>query len=82
MSVQDAILLATGDSSALAVMAATISLTCFMFIVEAIQERGVLCFKPEYVQSVRWQAVAVVLLFQMVLLFGSLRASSFIYFQF
>jgi len=82
LSVQDAILLATGDSSALAVMATTILLTSFMFVVEAMQEKRVLCFKPQYVQSVRWQAVAVVLLFQAVVLFGSLRASSFIYFQF
>jgi hypothetical protein len=82
MSVQDAILLATGDSSALAVMATTILLTSFMFVVEAMQEKRVLCFKPQYVQSVRWQAIAVVLLFQAVVLFGSLRASSFIYFQF
>jgi alginate O-acetyltransferase complex protein AlgI len=81
-SVQDAILLATGDSSALAVMGTTILLISFMFAVEAMQEKRVLCFKPQYAQSIRWQATAVVLLFQAVILFGSLRASSFIYFQF
>jgi hypothetical protein len=53
-----------------------------MFVVEGMQERRVLFFRPEIARSTGWQAIAVVLLFQMIILFGSLRASSFIYFQF
>jgi D-alanyl-lipoteichoic acid acyltransferase DltB (MBOAT superfamily) len=81
-SIQNAIVLATGDSSALPLMAAMFFFIAFMFAIELMQERRVLLFSPPIAQSVRWQAIAVVLLFQVVILFGSLRASSFIYFQF
>jgi D-alanyl-lipoteichoic acid acyltransferase DltB (MBOAT superfamily) len=81
-SMQSAILLATGDSSSLALMAATVMLIAVMFGLEAMQEGRRWIFKDHIAQSVRWQAAAVVLLFQAIMLFGSLRASSFIYFQF
>jgi D-alanyl-lipoteichoic acid acyltransferase DltB (MBOAT superfamily) len=81
-SVQAAILLATGDSSSLALMAATVMLIAIMFGLEAMQEGRRWIFKDHIAKSVRWQATAVVLLFQAIMLFGSLRASSFIYFQF
>lgn len=81
-SFEHAILLATGDSSSLALMAATCLLTAAMFILEAMQEGRKAFFKDSIAQSARWQAVAIVLLFQAVMFFGVLRASSFIYFQF
>jgi alginate O-acetyltransferase complex protein AlgI len=81
-SVKEAILLATGESTALSVMGTTLLLTGLMFAIEAMQEYRLWLFKPPITQSVKWQALAVVLLFQGVILFGSLRASSFIYFQF
>ena len=81
-SFEHAILLATGDSSSLALMAATFLLTAGMFILEAMQEGRKAFFKDSIAQSIRWQAVAIVLLFQVVMIFGVLRASSFIYFQF
>ena len=81
-SLQEAVLVATGDSSALALMAGTLILIIVMFGLEAMQEGRRLFFRDNIAQSVRWQAAAVVLLFQAVMIFGSLRASSFIYFQF
>jgi D-alanyl-lipoteichoic acid acyltransferase DltB (MBOAT superfamily) len=81
-SIKEAILFATGDSSALAMMTALLLLTTGMFVIEGLQEGRHLFFKQQITQSVRWQAVAVVLLFQAIMLFGILRASSFIYFQF
>ena len=81
-SIQDAILLATGDSSSLALMLGSFLLITIMFTLEALQEGKMLFFQQRFTQSVSWQAAAVVLLFQAVMLFGSLRASSFIYFQF
>jgi hypothetical protein len=47
-----------------------------------MQEARLYFFKPLLEHSVKWQAAVIVMLFQAVLLFGSLRASSFIYFQF
>jgi hypothetical protein len=81
-SIEQAVLFATDDSSALAWVTATILLITFMFVVEGMQEGHKFCFRTDIAESVRWQAVAVVLLFQAVMLFGVLRASSFIYFQF
>jgi hypothetical protein len=81
-SIQNAIVLTTGDSSSLPVLAATMLLIVLMFGVEAMQEARLYCFKPLMEQSLKWQAAVVVVLFQAVILFGSLRASSFIYFQF
>jgi alginate O-acetyltransferase complex protein AlgI len=81
-SIQNAITLTTGDSSSLPVLTATLLLTAFMFGVEAMQEARLLFFRPLVEQSLQCQAAAIVVLFQAVMLFGSLRASSFIYFQF
>jgi len=81
-SVEEAVLLATGDSSALALMTATFLLIAGMFVLEALQEGKMWFFQDRIAKSVRWQAAALVLLFQAVMLFGSLRASTFIYFQF
>jgi len=82
VSIQDAVLLATGDSSSLALMLATVLLTVGMFGVEWMQEKRFWVFQDKFAQSIQWQAAAVVLLFQAVMMFGMLRASSFIYFQF
>jgi alginate O-acetyltransferase complex protein AlgI len=81
-SIQSAVVLTTGDSSSLPVLTATILLAALMFGVEAMQEARWFIFKPRTEQSVKLQAAAIVVLFQAVMLFGSLRASSFIYFQF
>ena len=81
-SFEQAIIVATGDSSSIALMAATFLLTAVMFILEGMQEGRRVFFRDSIAQSVRWQAAAVVLLFQATMLFGVLRASSFIYFQF
>jgi D-alanyl-lipoteichoic acid acyltransferase DltB (MBOAT superfamily) len=81
-SLQNAVLLTTGDSSALPVFAITWLLIALMFAVEAMQEKRLFVFKPIIECSVAMQAAGIILLFQVVILFGSLRASSFIYFQF
>ena len=81
-SIQEAILFATGDSSALPAMAALTILTGGMFVLEGMQEREALIFDRRFASSTTWRAAAAVLLVQVVLFFGVLRASSFIYFQF
>jgi D-alanyl-lipoteichoic acid acyltransferase DltB (MBOAT superfamily) len=81
-SLQNAVLLTTGDSSALPVFAITWLLIALMFTVEALQEKRLFVFKPLVEHSIAMQATGIILLVQVVILFGSLRASSFIYFQF
>lgn len=81
-SIQETVVFATEDSSALAPMAALLLFITVLFAVEWMQERRLFLFRQQVEHQLRWQVLAVVLLFQVVMLFGVLRSSAFIYFQF
>lgn len=81
-SLQSAIHTATDDSTALQVMVTTFFFVFLMFCVEWIQEQGYFHLKENLGVSFSYQAATIVVLLQAILLFGVLRASSFIYFQF
>jgi alginate O-acetyltransferase complex protein AlgI len=74
------VLLLTRDNSAAAVMLTTVLMTACMFGLELWRERHPL--RVGAPQSLAWQSAQIVLLFQAIMFFGVLRASSFIYFQF
>ncbi len=81
-AVQEAILIATGDSSALPLMITTALLIATMFALEALREGGPALIRTRLSTSRQWQAASIVILFQVVMLFGVLHSSAFIYFQF
>jgi alginate O-acetyltransferase complex protein AlgI len=73
-------LLVTGDNRGAAVMLTTTLLTACMFAMELRRERHPL--QKGRIPSLAWQSAQIVLLFQAIMLFGVMRASTFIYFQF
>lgn len=81
-SVQASIRVATDDSSALGVMITTFLLVFLMFAVEWVQEKQLFRLKEKLGVSFSYQTAVIVVLLQAILLFGVLRASAFIYFQF
>jgi D-alanyl-lipoteichoic acid acyltransferase DltB (MBOAT superfamily) len=74
------LLLVTGDNRGAAVMLTTMLLTACMFAMELRRERHPL--QNGRSPSLTWQSAQIVLLFQAIMLFGVMRASTFIYFQF
>jgi alginate O-acetyltransferase complex protein AlgI len=74
------LLLVTGDNRGAAVMLTTMLLTACMFAMELRRERHPLQNRRS--SSLAWQSAQIVLLFQAIMLFGVMRASTFIYFQF
>ena len=74
------LLLVTGDNRGAAVMLTTLLLTACMFGVEL--RREMYPAEKGRMPSLAWQSAQIVLLFQAIMLFGVMRASTFIYFQF
>jgi len=74
------LLLVTGDNRGAAVMLTTLLLTAFMFFIELRREMHPV--QKGRMPSLAWQSAQIVLLFQAIMLFGVMRASTFIYFQF
>jgi alginate O-acetyltransferase complex protein AlgI len=74
------LLLVTGDNRGAAVMLTTLLLTAFMFFIELRGEMHPV--QKGRTRSLAWQSAQIVLLFQAIMLFGVMRASAFIYFQF
>jgi alginate O-acetyltransferase complex protein AlgI len=82
-SIQTAVLPFTGDSSAFAVGVITCALVIVMFSLEAFSEASRWTWTIHGSNSrLAYQGLSIVALFQIILLFGVLRASAFIYFQF
>jgi alginate O-acetyltransferase complex protein AlgI len=83
----EAVLAFTGSNAAFAVCTTTVALIALFFTIEWIEEKGI-SLMPDGLRSFwfkhSWSqaAVTTVVLFQSVLMFGVLRASAFIYFQF
>lgn len=81
-SIEDAVLVAADGSNALPVLCATILLVGSMFLIEAAQERNQTTLQACLAKSQVLSTTYLVLLFPLIMLFGVLRSSSFIYFQF
>lgn len=81
-SIENAVLIAADGSSALSVLSATTLLIIIMFLLEAQQEFVGQTMPVYLIASRRWSALSVVLLFPAIMLFGVLKSSAFIYFQF
>jgi D-alanyl-lipoteichoic acid acyltransferase DltB (MBOAT superfamily) len=78
----EAALAFTGANTAFAVGMTTLILITFFFTIEWVQERGGIPPQPRTSLEWRRAALATVVLCQVVLMFGVLRSSAFIYFQF
>jgi D-alanyl-lipoteichoic acid acyltransferase DltB (MBOAT superfamily) len=74
------LLLVTGDNRGAAVMLTTLLLTASMFAMELRRETHPV--ERGRMRSLALQSAQIVLLFQVIMLFGVMRASAFIYFQF
>jgi len=74
------LLLVTGDNRGAAVMLTTLLLTASMFAMELRREMHPV--ERGRMPSLALQSAQIVLLFQVIMLFGVMRASAFIYFQF
>ncbi len=81
-SIESAVLIAADGSIALSVLSSTLLLIIFMFVIEAQQEIRSSTVPNQLLLSRNWSTACVVLLFPMIMLFGVLRSSAFIYFQF
>ena len=71
-----------GDISSVAVCAITLLLIAIMFALEYGKEYIFPNAQQVYLASLKYQFASTVLLFQLIMLFGILRASAFVYFQF
>lgn len=78
----EAALAFTGANTAFAVGTTTLFLILLFFTIEWIEERKILVIPSWFRHPWSYAALTTVLLFQGVLMFGVLRASAFIYFQF
>jgi alginate O-acetyltransferase complex protein AlgI len=81
-SVADAVSQFAGDISSVAVCAVTLLLIVIMFAIEYGQEYIFHNAHQLFLASLQYQFASTVLLFQLIMLFGILRASAFVYFQF
>jgi alginate O-acetyltransferase complex protein AlgI len=80
-SIQSVILSFRGDNTSLAVCITTLLFIALMFVGEWAAEHHWKAVPPRLI-GWKYPAFATVALFQIILMFGILRASSFIYFQF
>jgi alginate O-acetyltransferase complex protein AlgI len=76
---KQAVLLFTGDSSAMAVGLVTVLLVFCMLLLEKLGEDG---YGARWLAGLPQQTLATIAAFNAVMLFGVLQASAFIYFQF
>jgi D-alanyl-lipoteichoic acid acyltransferase DltB (MBOAT superfamily) len=81
-SIADAVSQFAGDISSVSLCAVTVLLIALMFALEYGQEYIFGKTQQLFLASLRYQFASSVLLFQLVMLFGILRASAFVYFQF
>ena len=81
-SVADAVSQFAGDISSVAVCAVTLLFIAIMFAIEYGQEYIFHSAQQAFHASLKYQFASTVLLFQLIMLFGILRASAFVYFQF
>ena len=81
-SLKAAVLLTTGDNTAVAVFSTTVLFIAAMFAMEWRSERATRSAGRAQAFSTTGNLVAVVALFEVIMLFGVLRSSAFIYFQF
>ncbi len=81
-SIADAVSQFAGDISSVALCAVTLLLIALMFALEYGQEYIFSKTRQLLLASLQYQLASSVLLFQLVMLFGILRASAFVYFQF
>jgi D-alanyl-lipoteichoic acid acyltransferase DltB (MBOAT superfamily) len=81
-SIADAVSQFAGDISSVSLCAVTLLLIALMFALEYGQEYIFGKTHQLFLASLRYQFASSVLLFQLVMLFGILRASAFVYFQF
>jgi D-alanyl-lipoteichoic acid acyltransferase DltB (MBOAT superfamily) len=81
-SVAGAVSQFAGDISSVAICAVTVLLIVIMLAIEYGQEYIFHSAHQLYIASLKYQFASTVLLFQLIMLFGILRASAFIYFQF
>jgi hypothetical protein len=72
----------TGANTAIAVGMVTIALILLFFAIEWVEEKSILSVPRRQQLSWNYAALTTVVLFQAILMFGVLRASAFIYFQF
>jgi D-alanyl-lipoteichoic acid acyltransferase DltB (MBOAT superfamily) len=81
-SIANAVSQFAGDISSVAVCAVTLLLIIILFAIEFGQEYIFSGARELFFASLRYQFASTVLLFQLIMLFGILRASAFVYFQF
>ena len=81
-SVESAVSQFAGDIGSVAICASTLLLIAVMFAIEFGQEYIFSDAQKIFRTSLKYQFAATVVLFQLIMLFGILRASAFIYFQF
>jgi D-alanyl-lipoteichoic acid acyltransferase DltB (MBOAT superfamily) len=81
-SIADAVSQFAGDISSVAVCVVTLLFIAIMFAIEFGQEHIFSGARQAFLASLKYQYASTVLLFQLIMLFGILRASAFVYFQF
>jgi alginate O-acetyltransferase complex protein AlgI len=81
-SVANAVSQFAGDISSVAICAVTLLFIAIMFALEYGKEYIFHGAQQVFLTSLKYQFASTVLLFQLIMLFGILRASSFVYFQF
>jgi D-alanyl-lipoteichoic acid acyltransferase DltB (MBOAT superfamily) len=81
-SLADSVSQFAGDISSVAICVVTVLLIVLMFAIEMGQEYIFPAAQQVYLASLKYQFASTVVLFQLVMLFGILRASAFVYFQF
>jgi alginate O-acetyltransferase complex protein AlgI len=81
-TVADAVSQFAGDISSVAVCAVTLLFIVLMFALEYGKEYIFHSAQQAFLASLKYQFASTVLLFQLIMLFGILRASAFVYFQF
>jgi hypothetical protein len=80
--VESAVSQFAGDIGSVAICASTLLLIAVMFAIEFGQEYIFSDAQKIFRTSLKYQFATTVVLFQLIMLFGILRASAFIYFQF
>jgi alginate O-acetyltransferase complex protein AlgI len=81
-SIAEAVSQFAGDISSVAVCVVTLAIIALMFTIEFAKEYFFHGARQLYLASLQYQFATTVMLFQLIMLFGILRASAFIYFQF
>ena len=81
-SIADAVSQFAGDITSVALCAVTLLFIAIMFAIEYGQEFIFSGAQQAFLASLKYQFASTVLLFQLIMLFGILRASAFVYFQF